>query len=113
MVGMPEARLPLANAVILVASAPKSNSAHDAINLAMGDIEKGIGGDIPRHLQNKHFDGEDAEVKGQNYKYPHDYPMHYVKQQYLPDSIKDKKYYIPGNNKNEMMFAEYMDKIKK
>ena len=113
MVGMPEARLPLANAVILVASAPKSNSAHDAINLAMGDIEKGIGGDIPRHLQNKHFDGEDAEVKGQNYKYPHDYPMHYVKQQYLPDSIKDKKYYIPGKNKNEMMFAEYMDKIKK
>ena len=113
MVGMPEARLPLANAVILVASAPKSNSAHDAINLAMGDIEKGIGGDIPRHLQNKHFDGEDAEVKGQNYKYPHDYPMHYVKQQYLPDSIKDKKYYIPGNNKNEMKFAEYMDKIKK
>ena len=113
MVGMPEARLPLANAVILVASAPKSNSAHDAINLAMGDIEKGIGGDIPRHLQNKHFDGEDAQIKGQNYKYPHDYPMHYVKQQYLPDSIKDKKYYIPGNNKNEMMFAEYMDKIKK
>ena len=113
MVGMPEARLPLANAVILVASAPKSNSAHDAINLAMGDIEKGIGGDIPRHLQNKHFDGEDAQIKGQNYKYPHDYPMHYVKQQYLPDSIKDKKYYIPGNNKNEMKFAEYLDKIKK
>jgi len=113
MVGMPEARLPLANAVILVASAPKSNSAHDAINLAMGDIEKGIGGDIPRHLQNKHFDGEDAEIKGQNYKYPHDYPMHYVKQQYLPDNIKDKKYYVPGNNKNEMKFAEYLDKIKK
>ena len=112
MVGLPEARLPLANAVILVASAPKSNSAHDAINLAMQDIERGIGGDIPRQLQNKHFDGEDAEVKGQNYKYPHDYPWHYVNQQYLPDAIKNKKYYTPGNNKNEMKFAEYWAKIK-
>ena len=67
-VGLPEARLPLANAVILVATSPKSNSAHDAINAAMADIEKGIGGSIPRQLQNKHFDGEGAEVKGQNYK---------------------------------------------
>ena len=113
MVGLPEARIPLANAVILVASAPKSNSAYMAINNAMQDIERGIGGDIPRQLQNKHFDGEDAEIKGQNYKYPHDYPMHYVNQQYLPNQIKHKKYYIPCNNKNEMKFAEYWEKIKK
>ncbi len=111
--GLPEARLPLANAVILVATSPKSVSAHDAINAAMADVEKGIGGDIPRHLQNKHFDGEDAEVKGQNYLYPHSYPMHYVNQQYLPDNIKNKKYYNFGDNKNEQSFKDYWDKIKK
>ncbi len=112
-VGLPEARLPLANAVILVATSPKSVSAHDAINAAMADVEKGIGGDIPRHLQNKHFDGEDALVKGQNYLYPHSYPMHYVNQQYLPDNIKNKVYYKFGDNKNEQTFKEYWDKIKK
>ena len=112
MVGLPEARLPLANAVILVATSPKSVSAHDAINAAMSDIEKGIGGDIPRHLQNKHFDGEDAEVKGQNYLYPHSYPKHYVNQQYLPDNIKNKKYYEFSDNKNEMLAKEYWSKIK-
>lgn len=112
MVGLPEARLPLANAVILVATAPKSNSAHDAINAAMQDIERGIGGDIPRHLQNKHFDGEDAEVKGQHYLYPHAYKNHYVNQQYLPDNIKNKKYYTYGDNKIERLCKEYWDKIK-
>jgi putative ATPase len=112
MVGLPEARLPLANAVILVATAPKSNSAHDAINDAMMDIERGIGGDIPRHLQNKHFDGEDATVKGQHYLYPHSYKNHYVKQQYLPDNIKNKKYYNYGDNKMERLCKEYWDKIK-
>jgi len=112
-VGLPEARLPLANAVILVATSPKSNSAHDAINAAMEDVERGIGGDIPRHLQNKHYDGEDAEIKGQHYLYPHDYPMHYVNQQYLPDNIKNKTYYKYGNNKNEQKFKEYWDAIKK
>lgn len=112
-VGLPEARLPLANAVILVATSPKSVSAHDAINAAMQDVERGIGGDIPRHLQNKHFDGEDAEIKGQHYLYPHSYPMHYVNQQYLPDSIRNKIYYEFGDNKNEQAFKEYWDKIKK
>ncbi len=112
MVGLPEARLPLANAVILVATSPKSNSAHDAINAAMADISRGIGGDIPRHLQNKHFDGEDAEIKGQHYKYPHDYKGHYVNQQYLPDQIKNKKYYNFGENKTEMLCKEYWQKIK-
>ena len=113
MVGLPEARIPLANAVVLVATSPKSNSAYEAINLAMSDVEKGFGGPIPRHLQNKHFDGEDAEIKGQNYKYPHDYPLHYVNQQYLPDNLKDRKYYNYGGNKNEQKFREYWEKIKK
>lgn len=111
-VGLPEARLPLADAVILVATAPKSNSAHDAINAAMADIERGIGGDIPRHLQNKHFDGEDAEIKGQHYKYPHDYPNHYVNQQYLPDEIKNKQYYRFGANKTEQKCKEYWTAVK-
>jgi len=113
MVGMPEARIPLANAVILVATSPKSNSAYMAINSAMSDIERGIGGDIPRQLQNKHFDGEDAEVKGQNYLYPHDYNNHYVKQQYLPDKIANKRYYKFGDNKTEQKYKEYWENVKK
>ena len=112
MVGLPEARIPLADAVILVATCPKSATGHDAINAAMSDIERGIGGDIPRHLQNKHFDGEDAETKGQHYLYPHSYKWHYVNQQYLPDNIKDRKYYKFGDNKNEQSFKEYWNKIK-
>ncbi len=111
-VGLPEARIPLANAVVLVATAPKSNSVYNAINTAMSDIEHGIGGDIPRHLQNKHFDGEDAEIVGQNYKYPHDFAGHYVNQQYLPNEIKNKKYYRFGDNKFEQSSKEYWDKIK-
>lgn len=113
MVGLPEAKIPLADAVILVAISPKSNSGHDAIFAAMNDIEKGIGGDIPRHLQNKHFDGEDAEIKGQHYLYPHSYNRHYVNQQYLPDNIKNKKYYEFGDNKTEQKYKEYWDIIKK
>ena len=111
-VGLPEARLPLADAVILVATAPKSNSAHDAISEAMADIERGVGGDIPRHLQNKHFDGEDAEIKGQHYKYPHDYRNHYVNQQYLPNEIKDKQYHRFGANKTEQKCKEYWSSVK-
>lgn len=113
MLGFPEARLPLAQAVILLATAPKSNTAHNAINAALYDIEHIDTGTIPRRLQNKHYDGEGNTEKGQNYMYPHDYPNHYVKQQYLPDKIKDKKYYIPGNNKTEQAAKEYWDKIKK
>ena len=113
MVGLPEARIPLADAVVLVATAPKSNSAYNAINAAMSDIERGIGGDIPRQLQNKHFDGEDAAQKGQNYRYPHDFPAHYVNQQYLPDKLKNKKYYEFGDNKNERAYKDYWDRIKK
>jgi len=111
--GMPEARLPLANAVILIATAPKSNSAHDGINAAMQMVEQGKGIEVPRCLQNTHFDGEDAKVKGQNYLYPHDYPNHYVKQQYLPDDIKQAVFYQYGDNKFEKTLKEYWDKVKK
>lgn len=111
-VGLPEARLPLANAVILVAISPKSNSAHDAINAAMEDVRKGNTGPVPRQLQNKHFDGADAEVKGQHYLYPHEFPNHYVEQQYLPDAIKNNVYYDFGDNKTEAAYKEYWKKIK-
>lgn len=111
-VGLPEAKLPLADAVILVALAPKSNSAHDAIVAAFSDVEAGRAGAIPRTLQNKHFDGADNENPGQFYQYPHSFPDHFVPQQYLPDELKDKVYYEYGDNKNEQAFKTYWDKIK-
>lgn len=109
--GLPEARIPLAEAVILLATAPKSNSAYMAINSALEDVRNGETGDFPRHLQNKHFDGEGAEVRGQHYLYPHDFPNHYVSQQYLPDPIKDKVYYHFGENKTEQAALAYRNKI--
>ncbi len=110
--GLPEARIPLAEAVILLATAPKSNSAYMAIAAAMADIENGEIGDFPRHLQNEHCDGANAEIKGQHYLYPHDYPNHWVKQQYLPDKLKDRVYYNFGDNKHEKGAEEYWKKIK-
>ena len=112
MVGLPEARIPLADAVVLVATAPKSNSAYMGINEAMADLEAGKSGPIPRQLQNKHFDGEDQEKKGQFYIYPHEYPNHYYPQQYLPDALKDRVYYTFEENKNEQAFKAYWDRIK-
>lgn len=111
-VGLPEARIPLANAVILVAQSPKSNSAYMAINKAMTDIESGKGGGFPRHLQNKHYDGDDVKNKGQFYLYPHDYNNHWVEQQYLPDNLVGTVYYEPALNKNEQAYKAYWDKIK-
>lgn len=110
--GMPEARVPLADAVVLLATAPKSNSAYAAVNAALADIRAGLSGDFPRCLQNVHFDGADAAQKGQNYLYPHDYPNHYVVQQYLPDTLKDRVYYEYGDNRNEQAAKEYWAKIK-
>ena len=110
--GLPEARIPLAEAVILLATAPKSNSVIMAIDEAIADIQKGIKGDFPRNLQNKHFDGDDAEVKGQFYLYPHSFPDHWVQQQYLPDDLLGRKYYEYGDNKNEQAAKSYWDKIK-
>lgn len=112
MVGLPEARIPLADAVILVATAPKSNSGEAAIDKALADVRAGNYGPVPRQLQNKHYDGEDAEVKGQFYLYPHDYENHWTYQQYLPDVIKNKQYYEFGLNKNEQAFRAYWDKVK-
>ena len=111
--GMPEARLPLANATILIATAPKSNSSVLAIDSAINAVHQGKGINVPRTLQNTHYDGEDAKVKGQNYKYPHDYSHHWVKQQYLPDDIKDAKFYVYQDNKFEQALKDYWDKVKK
>lgn len=112
MVGLPEARIPLADAVVLVCNSPKSNSAYLAYDMAAQDLRNGNSGSIPRTLQNKHFDGEDNTQKGQFYVYPHDYPNHWTPQQYLPDVLKNKTYYVPGENKNEQAFKEYWDKVK-
>lgn len=109
--GLPEARIPLAEAIILMATAPKSNSAEAAIDAAIADVRSCDALDFPRHLQNKHFDGKGASVVGQNYLYPHDYPNHYVRQQYLPDALKDRVYYNFGNNKQELAALAYRRKI--
>ena len=112
-VGLPEAQLPLADAVVLVCSAPKSNAAANGIWQAWADVKAGKSGPIPRQLQNKHYDGEDAERKGQFYQYAHDFPDHWVPQQYLPDALKDTVYYVPGDNKNEQAYAAYWEAVKK
>ena len=112
-VGMPEARIPLANAVVLVCQAPKSNAVYNAINQAFADVQAGKAGPIPRTLQNKHYDGAEVEQKGQFYRYPHDFPGHWVSQQYLPDVLRDTVYYTPGDNKTEQSFAAYWKDIKK
>lgn len=111
-VGLPEAQIPLADAVILVATSPKSNSGVTAIQTAMADVQNGKSGAIPRTLQNKHFDGEDQDNPGQFYKYPHVYKNHWIEQQYLPDAIKNVKYYEYGENKVEQAAKAYWDTIK-
>ncbi len=110
--GLPEARIPLAEAVILLSTAPKSNSAICAIDDALADIEKGTCGEIPLHLKDSHYKGAAEMGRGVEYKYPHSYPSHYVEQQYMPDNIKNKKYYVPGQNKFEQNSVEYWNKIK-
>jgi len=111
-VGLPEAKLPLAEAAVLLATAPKSNTAHDAIIAAMADLKKGKTGDIPRHLQNVHADTTGFDNR-QNYLYPHVFPNRWVEQQYLPDALKNAKYYEWGDNKNEQAAKAYWEKIKK
>ena len=109
--GLPEGRLALAEAVILLATSPKSNSVVRAIDAAVGDVKRGKAGPIPRELQNVHADGTGFE-REQGYKYPHSYPNHWVEQQYLPDSLKGTRYYEYGDNKNEQAARAYWDKIK-
>ncbi len=109
--GLPEARIPLAQAVILLCTSPKSNSVITAIDTALEDVRNGNSGEIPLHLRDCHYDGAEKLGRG-GYKYPHDYPEHYVKQQYLPDNLKDRIYYKFGNNKNERLAEEYRRKLK-
>ena len=101
--GLPEARIPLANAAVMLATSPKSNTAYSAINAAAEDIRAGYGVEIPFHLKSPAFKG---------YKYPHDYPNSYVEQQYLPNDLKDRKYYRFGDNKTEQAAAAYWEKVK-
>ena len=109
--GLPEARLPLAEAAVLLATAPKSNSAHNAIIAAMQDIESGQVGEIPRHLKNVHADSAGSE-KPEAYRYPHLYPRHYVKQRYLPEIMGEKTYYEYADNKTEQAAKHYWDLVK-
>ena len=110
--GLPEARLPLAEACLLLATAPKSNSAYMAIDRASADVRAGHVGPFPRELQNVHADGAGFE-REQGYKYPHNYPGHWVRQQYLPDDLKNARYYEYGDNKTEQAAKRYWDEIKK
>lgn len=111
MTGMPEARIPLGDAAVLMATSPKSNSGHIALDAALEDVRKGRGGDFPRHLQNVHADTYTME-REQGYQYPHNFPNHWVKQQYLPDELKNAKYYEYGPNKVEQLAKQYWDAIK-
>lgn len=110
--GLPEARIPLAEATLLLSTAPKSNSAIKAIDMALQDIENKNIGDIPLHLKDAHYSGAATLGRGITYKYPHSYYNSYVNQQYMPDEIKNMTYYVPGNNKNENIIREYWNKIK-
>ena len=112
MLGMPEARIPLGDAAVLMATSPKSNSGHIALDAALADVQKGLGGTFPRHLQNVHADTFTQE-RSQGYLYPHDYPNHWVAQQYLPDDLVGTHYYIYGPNKLEQAAKQYWDAIKK
>ena len=112
MLGMPEARIPLGDAAVLMATSPKSNTGHIALDSAIADVHKGLGGDFPRHLQNMHADTYTME-REQGYMYPHDYPNHWVRQQYLPDELKNVKYYEFGMNKVEQAAKQYWEGIKK
>ena len=111
--GLPEARIPLAEAAVLLATAPKSNASYMAINAAVADIQKGRGQGFPRCLQNVHYDSAEVEQKGQNYLYPHDFPNHWVAQQYLPDDLIGTRYYHYGDNKTEQAACTYWETRKK
>ena len=111
MLGLPEARIPLGDAAVLMATSPKSNSAHIAFDAALADVRAGKTGDYPRHLQNKHADSAGME-REQGYLYPHDFPHHWVRQQYLPDRLQGTRYYTYGDNKAEQAARRYWEEIK-
>ena len=112
-VGLPEARINLAQAVLLLATAPKSNSSLMAIEQAMKDLRTRELGEIPPHLRDSHYGGAAKLGHGLDYLYPHEYPNHYVAQQYMPDALKGTVYYQPGENKNERAIRQYMTELKK
>ena len=112
MLGLPEARIPLAQAAIFLATAPKSNGAILAIDSAMKDLRQGKGGEVPAFLRDSHYGGAEKLGHGQGYRYAHNYPRHYVPQQYLPDELKDRVYYHYGDNKTEQAAKRYWDEIK-
>ena len=111
MLGMPEARIPLGDAAVLMATSPKSNSGHVALDAALEDVRNGLGRGFPRQLQNMHADTYTME-RDQGYLYPHNFPNHWVKQQYLPDDLAGKVYYEYGSNKLEQSAKQYWDTIK-
>ena len=111
MLGMPEARIPLGDAAVLMATSPKSNTGHIALDNALADVRRGKTGDFPRHLQNMHADTYTME-REQGYKYPHDYPSNWIAQQYLPDELQGTRYYEYGNNKLEQAAKQYWAAIK-
>jgi len=110
--GFPEARIPLAQAVIILSNSPKSNSVITAIDSALKDIETADIGDIPLYLKDGHYAGAKKLGRMQWYLYPHNYANNYVQQQYLPEKIKNRRYYNPGKNKNEQIYSDYWDKVK-
>ncbi len=110
--GLPEAKIPLAEAVICMATAPKSNSAALAIDAAVSDVRAGKTGDVPSGIKDAHYSGAAKLGRGLAYLYPHDFPGHWVNQQYLPDGLKDARYYEYGKNKNEQLARTYWEKIK-
>ena len=112
LLGLPEARIPLAEAVVLMATAPKSNSAIAGIDAAAADLRRGGAGEIPAHLMDSHYAGAKALGRGLTYRYPHDYPNHYVPQQYLPDALRGAKYYRFGENKTEQAARAYWSRVK-
>ncbi|MEG2234553.1 MAG: replication-associated recombination protein A, partial [Oscillospiraceae bacterium] len=110
--GLPEARIPLAQAAVMLATAPKSNSAYLGIDAAMSDVQNGESGDVPPHLKGTGYSGAAKLGRGLTYKYPHDFPNHWVEQQYLPDSLTSPSYYKYGDNKTEQAAKAYWDSIK-
>ena len=113
MIGLPEAAIPLGDAAILMATAPKSNAGVNGIFAAMADVRAGNSGPVPDHIRDAHYSGAKKLGRGLTYQYPHDFPHHYVKQQYLPDKLKNKTYYQYGENKTEQAAKRYWDEIKK
>lgn len=111
--GMPEARIPLAQAVVYVATAPKSNASYMAVDKALDAVRNQKNPPIPVHLQDHHYSGADKLGHGVGYRYVHEYPEHYTKQQYLPDGMEDARFYEPGELGYEKQVRTYLSNLEK